>query len=356
MNIAFMTTVGVNVGDEFIRLGIQNILRSMGIDFHSYYVNKHDPDSIFTPIYDEPETMPDKFAGCDVFIQAGAPVYWNLANGQNSFNVGWYNWLWRDRVFAPSPTPMFLNLGAGSCMPLDGTAKDFLQNPDCVMFTEEAFKRAALTTVRDSLACDILTELGLDCTLLPCPAFLAACSKSLHGYHPRGPIGVNLMALGGHYDLSTEQDLGVQWEKQIPALLKGLRKGGPLMFIAHDEAEYAFQQTYALPGERVFHSRAWEEYLDAYAACSRVVANRVHGAVVAASFGIPATIIGNDSRTRIGWPIELDTFRVGAPAHHILDRVFYQYDGERDRLLQLRRDTMAAYRALLEPIISLVQK
>src|SRR5690349_12387299 len=80
--VAFITTVGKNVGDEFIREGIVSLLEEAIGPFDSFYVNKHDLTSLSRPLLDEMELVPDKLQAADLIVQAGAPVFWRLGESR----------------------------------------------------------------------------------------------------------------------------------------------------------------------------------------------------------------------------------------------------------------------------------
>lgn len=296
MKIAYMTTLGVNVGDEFIRAGIRAILEAANIKHSALYVCKHDLTTLFRPVEDETLHVHDKFWDADVFIQAGAPVFWRNKDGTSSLTSPWFKYLWEERILTGRKT--FLNLGAGSCQSWSENAQTYLNDGDCTNYARQAFKAAKLTTVRDPVAFDISELVGGGAKAMPCPAFYAAL-----GWRkvPKQAdlIGVNLMPLGCHHDLDNNFDPAA-WYKKAFDITKALRRQGRLVFIAHDVTEAGFMQRFVAPGERVFVGKGWRDYLDVYGACSKVVANRVHGAILAAGFGAKACILGNDTRAQIG--------------------------------------------------------
>src|SRR5258708_4988076 len=358
MRIGFLTTLGVNVGDEFIREGIRAILDCTGIRYYPFYVNKHDVRSLTLPQDDEMFVLADKYWDADIFIQAGAPVYWHLFNGTStSLTSAWHEWMWHERILNDTRSgPVFLNLGAGSCQPWDDNGDAFLGDPGCVDFARKAAERAAETTVRDPLASRILSALSLSHHSMPCPAFLAACRNTV-SVPGHGVVGVNLMPLGGHYEIDVEFN-GDLWQSSCTRLVDDLRKCGQLLFIAHNSSEAAFMSRFACPDERTFHAYGWRDYLDVYSSCRAVVSNRVHGAVCAAGFGVPAVIVGNDSRASIGDFIGLPRFRSGSDVEPIVVAVqslIRTRNHEADRLMALRESTLAAYTDLLSPILQNVQ-
>ncbi|MCE5310929.1 MAG: polysaccharide pyruvyl transferase family protein [Acidobacteriales bacterium] len=352
LRIGFLTSLGVNVGDEFIREGIRSVLDRTGFPYHPFYVHKLDIDSLSEPREDEALVLADKYWDSDLFIQAGAPVYWHILEGRStSLTSAWHQWMWEDRILnCARGGPVFLNLGAGTCQRWNDDGADFLADPACVEFARRASARAALTTVRDPLAARILSALSLPHELLPCPAFLAAARHDIPGSRT-GAVAVNLMPLGGHYELDPEFNDAV-WLMRCMALVSRLRSFGPLLFVAHDEAEEAFMAQFAGPGERVFRGGGWRDYLDVYGSCAAVVANRVHGAVCAAGFGVPAVIIGNDSRASIGDPIGIPRFRAGDEIESVLSTIeSLLNEREACRLRSLREVTLSRYVELAQPIL-----
>ena len=163
LTIGFMTTLGVNVGDEFIREGIRAVLDEAGIVYTPLYINKHDPRSLHEPREDETLVVADKFWECDVFIQSGSPVYWWLHEGvHTSLTSEWAKWLWEERILHPTRKgPRFLNLGAGSCQPWGEGPEEYLADAGCAAFARGAGERAVLTSVRDPVAAEILQRVNV---------------------------------------------------------------------------------------------------------------------------------------------------------------------------------------------------
>jgi 2-polyprenyl-3-methyl-5-hydroxy-6-metoxy-1,4-benzoquinol methylase len=355
LRVGFLTSLGVNVGDEFIREGIRSILDRVGNPYEPFYVHKLDKRSLTTPAEDEQSFIVDKYWACDLFIQSGAPVYWFVLQGaSHSLNSEWHAWMWKERILEEKEdAPLFVNLGAGSCQPWDEDGQSFLSVPSCAQFAVSASRRASLTTVRDPVAHQILKTLELPHEVLPCPAFLAG-----QRHQPQRPQGrylaVNLMPLGAHYDLSRDFNRD-QWLKECFQLVQSLRRWYPLVFIAHDRQERAFMTLLARGDERVIFSECWRDYLDFYSSIRGVIANRVHGAVCAAGFGVPSVILGNDTRARIGEYIGIPVLRSGSTEPvEIVDLVgdlLSHHTDEFERLRALAEETLMSYVKLIIPLV-----
>lgn len=360
LKVGFLTTMGVNVGDDFIREGVRAVLDRIGAPYSPLYVNKHDPASVSEPREDETELVADKYWDADLFIQSGAPVYWRHGGGQHSsLTAEWHGWFWRDRALNRERRdgPAFLNLGAGSAMFWNDDGSDYAADPGCAAFARAAGERSALTTVRDPLAGSILTKLGVAHRQIACPAFLAAAR------HPAGPadprlIAVNLMPRGGHFDLDPAFE-PAPWRERSARLVRLLRATGRLVFVCHDEQELRFAETLAAPGERLYLAETWQGCMSLYSAAAAVVANRVHGAVCAAGYGVPSVVIGKDTRARIGEFIGLPVLRSAtldpdAAAALVAGYLASRHD-ESERLLTLRERTLREHRELLAPIVGAIR-
>lgn len=356
IKIGFFTSLNANVGDDFIREGVKAILDTLDFPYESYYVNKVDKTSLCQLRADEGKTLKHKYWQTDLFIQAGTPVYWHLLDGKStSLTVEWYNWFWENLVLDTKKIdhPCFVNFGAGSCQPWGDDGSVFLRDTACADFAKAVAKKSKITIVRDPVADDMLSKLDVKHSALPCPAFLAAVRhKSYKKTSNR--IGINLMELGGHFDLKNDFDKDA-WKFECFLLVSKLRSLGDLLFICHDEQEYEFAQNFVAPTENIFYSKSFRDYFDAYASCAIVVANRVHGAVCAAGFGVPSIIIGNDTRATIGDFIGLYSCQakqnISREVFRQAEKLFNTRQQEHERLLSLRNSTIEQYASKLKPIV-----
>src|SRR5688500_13732075 len=207
LRVAFMTTVGRNVGDEFIREGIRSFLDDILPAYDCYYVDKHDLTTLQRPLYDEIEQLSDKFRDADVIVQAGAPVYWS--NGKHtSCTAEWAQALWYDRIFALGGRKLILNIGAGAGQKTENDLDTLLSDSDVTEFARRAGRACGWTTVRDGLADEFLNRISVKHVLMPCPAFHAARRIAGIG-NPAPPsdvLAVNLMKLASHYRLKPQTD------------------------------------------------------------------------------------------------------------------------------------------------------
>ncbi len=342
-----MTTIGVNVGDEFIREGILSFIDEIFPVYRPFYVNKHDLSSLYETRLDEVEILSDKFSQSDIIIQAGAPVYWNWPwRGNVCYAADWAEELWYKRIFLLSKSKKILNIGAGACQPFKDTSKTVSADKKCADFIRSVSEACIWVSVRDPLASEILDDLSLPYEALPCPAFHAARKFKNNNPVYGNVVGVNLMPLSGHYkisdDYTEEQSLSFHFE-----LVKKLRRNHQLIFIAHDGIEADYIKQFKISDEIIFHSANFRDYLSVYSQCRAVFANRVHGAVCAAGFGRPSVIVGNDSRIKIAEYIYIP-YQYFPDANvdevvDILESKMQSERNERERLISLRETSARQY-------------
>jgi hypothetical protein len=354
MRIAFMTTLGRNVGDEFIREGIRSFFDEAVGAYDAFYVCKHDLASLHERRLDEREILQDKFRDADIIVQAGAPVYWSVGKSR-CYDIEWAQSLWYDRIFQLGPEKLIFNLGAGACQASESDLNVLLGDPRCADFAREVARACAWTTVRDPLAGEFLSACGLPHELLPCPAFHAA--RRFPGGLPRrvaAPLAVNLMPLAGHYRLKPQTD-GAMWKRTVAELLPKLRRNHRLIFVAHDQKEADFQEQFLVGGEIIFQTPDYRDYVKLYSHVEGIVANRVHGAVCVAGFGRPAVIVGNDSRIGIARPIGIpacDSSQVSAG--WIVDSLEEQFARGRslaEERIELRESSAQRYVARIKALV-----
>ncbi len=355
--ISLLTTFRTNIGDDLAREGVLAVLDRAAPGYSALLIDKWSQASLHERLDGEREDAADKYWESDLFVIAGAPAYWHLTHGRHrSPDAQWHKWIYADRALAGGDAdhPALLALGVGSGQPWADPGAAFVNDAQCAAFAKELGWRAAATVVRDSLASSILTRLEVPHCILPCPSFLAPRRRDPIAADSRGPIGVNLMHLGGEFALDPEFS-PPSWRRRCTDLLAGLRTLRPLAFIAHDEADQRFMESLA-PGERILTSKDWKDFDAFYSTCSAVVSNRVHGALYAAGRGIPSIIVGNDSRALCGEPVGLPIERAATVTPEaIVERtraLLADRDTESARLLALSDRTLEAYAEVVRPVIA----
>ncbi len=326
IKVAFLTTIRHNVGDDFIRDGIVYLLQKILGNFEQILIHKHEPlrpgPAVFRypgarrlwKLLDKPRVDKyfDQINAADITIQSGAPVYW-LSRSHNSTMAEWTQPFWYDRVSKIYREKPVLNIAAGSCIGLDDTVDRMLAHNGMVRFIRDIHRYCRLTTVRDTLAHELLNRLGLKNLLLPCTALF---SRALYGKNSPGTYFViNYMPLGGHYSLGQPYS-PKEWQAWLLELAGIAEKQHPVIWACHDLHELQATQKLGVPDDKIFYSADYRDYVKFYADCAGGVFNRIHGAMVLASYGRPSLVVGTDTRMKMAELIGIPTESVGHIREH----------------------------------------
>ena len=189
MKIGFITTLNTNIGDDFIRTGIENIIFSL-LDkerLQFTYVNKHQPETALSTR--SPSILLNKlpdfkgkgrlkrilekyynkkfsvYSKQNLIIQSGAPFLW-----PNCYMNEWAEPIWYNAIGQLKEEIPTLNLAIGSCYPWENQSEVF-QNKKDEKYAQDIGSFCRITTTRDRLASKLLHSVGVDNKLMPCTAF-----------------------------------------------------------------------------------------------------------------------------------------------------------------------------------------
>lgn len=326
MIVTFITTVNHNVGDDFVREGIKYLLRRVIPDeeFKFQNIHKHSPITVrhgfecfqklkiskfnfpsekldkFLPL----QISKDKILEADLVVQSGAPVYWCHKDfGSHCSNNEWYDVLIRRR-FSKNTKAKLLNIAAGSCQDFYSDGSEFSSCKNDIEYIKEFFYTSSLTTVRDKLAFNILSSLGLKTQLIPCPSIFAIDGYNLEPQAKKYLI-LNFMQLAGHYTFGRDIKSD-KWFTEFKNFYEFVKNKEDILFVCHNKNEVINAKRIA-PEAKTFYSDNFLDYMKIYGTGKYGVMNRVHGAFLMASYGSPSFIIGNDSRSTMSAEIGLES-------------------------------------------------
>lgn len=281
MKFALFTSLNTNVGDDFIREGILNLLKRVGTNFKYTLINKHDPKSLFD------FKGKNKILDSDFIILCGTPVFWSI-NGSTSYNCDWIKWFYEDHIF--SGNHKLIILAAGSCHSLDCNI-EHLCNEDFQLknFAKKVYKKAKFISTRDFVCRDLLNNYGIPNKLLFCTAL--NCIKETKGsrLEPKY-ISVNIMKNFGHF--SNFFMFSIKYRE----VLNEIRNHGPIKFICHDQNEFDFALQNKKGSDIIFYSKNYKDYYSVFEDVVLHISCRVHGSILASSAAVPNINIITDSR------------------------------------------------------------
>lgn len=366
MKVGFITTIDTNIGDDFIRTGIQHIVEEAfkGQKIEYVLVNKHKPYTAY-PSWHPLRYVPDlarvkgggragrlmarilsklggsKYDSCDLIIQSGAPVLW-----PNCEQCEWNVPIWQQIVGRLHKRIPVFNIAAGSCYPWTQQPPGSFINPREKEYAETIGSYCQLTTTRDELANALFNSVGRSNILKPCTAFFV--DPRLDNSNKGEYILINYMKGGGHF--SWDQEINNQaWEATMKEVISELKKDHEVRFICHDEKEAQLAKELD-PSLKIHLPKTVGEYVACVRNAIVGINNRMHASVAMGSSGVPAISICTDTRLLMLKNIGLPNFYVkdvtSASLLSTVRQLIGNVDAERKRLSDLKKKSFSEYKQL----------
>jgi hypothetical protein len=257
-----------NVGDVFIRFGLQEVLKHALPEEEIEWILI----SRFSPLSKESK---DLIAGCDYCVYAGMPQYNNLDDWKFYYD----DELWDDLNNIGVP---ILRLAGGGGYPSDTfTPDEFAEHLYKSTLTkdilEKSLKFTKLITTRDKMAQAYLDKVGVKSTLLPCSGTFACNFRNIH----KTDKTINAVCLNG--DLGKRSDRNniiAEIKKTIQFLTN--KTGKPCLVFAQLKGDYEYlRKTF----DNVIRVENSLDIMDYYKHIDYCITTRLH-------FGLPVHGIG----------------------------------------------------------------
>ncbi len=365
MKVVFITTVNHNVGDDFVREGIKYLLKQYfkGEKLEFQNIHKHSPitarygfewlrtnriggrlDKILPLNFTE-----DRILEADIVVQSGAPVYW-CHEITHCYNNEWYKPLIKYRYLKYNKKAKLLNLAAGSCQTYFSDGKEFCDK--CNSYIKEFYKLCEITTVRDTLAKNVLNNIGLNVSVIPCSSIFAIDEHNLKD-EGEDYIVVNYMKGGGHYTFGQKIDFD-KYKREFTKFYFKLKEKENIVISCHDKKE-AKEALEFDPKANIFYKKDdFLAYMKLYSKAKFGIVNRVHAAFMIASFGKPSIVIGNDSRAKMVSEIGLKNYFVNEITNEILEKEYeFLKNGANDYKKRFQKMKEKAYNDYMEELSKL---
>ncbi|MCJ8278797.1 MAG: polysaccharide pyruvyl transferase family protein [Rivularia sp. ALOHA_DT_140] len=341
MKIAIITTVNHNVGDDFVREGIIYLLKQRFPEENLFIQNihKHSPItsrygfewfrnlrvSRHVEKYLPLKVTKDRILEADLLVQSGAPIYWCHPGESHCADNEWFDPLIRRRYKKIKQKAPFINLAGGSCQRYHSDGDEFISSQKDIDYVKEFYDFAKVTTVRDTLAKNILNSLSLDAPVIPCSSIFARNNLAIEPETPSF-VALNYMRGGAHFSFG--QNISPdEWEKTFREFYQKIKNQEKCIFVCHNQAEVKEAKKID-PNANIFISKDYIDYIKLYAKAKFGIMNRVHGAFMLGSFGRPSFVIGTDSRACMAEEIGLrHAFVNDVDANRLMLEYQYMKDG-----------------------------
>jgi polysaccharide pyruvyl transferase WcaK-like protein len=298
-----------------------------------------------------PWTSLDKIFSADMVVQAGAPVYW-LNESSKCSGAEWVKPLWYKRVENICRLKPVINVAAGTCQPFFSDCLEIIRDKECREFITDIYNMCRFTTTREHRAHELLNNLGLENSLIPCSALFAADSFSIKPAKEKDLVCFNYMSLGGHYDLGQGIDYK-KWDQIFFGFFHEIKDKHPVVLVCHNKDEYR-QASSRVGKEYAFWARDYVDYLKLYSRCRLGVFNRIHGGFVAAGFLSPAIFVGADTRALMAQELNLPLFYVKDVNLELLQETFFDLEKnlkhKQEELNQIKKKAESAYNQEFEKL------
>ena len=293
----------------------------------------------------------DSVLGCDLLVQAGAPVYWSHAGNECQDNE-WWGPLLERRWIPASAGKVLINLAAGTCQTWASDGAEFVGRRKMLDYVRRFHDLAALTTVRDLLGAHVLSLAGRTVELLPCTSLFAVDRLGIAPEHGAYVVfNYRRPTVRDTFGATVDADA---WQRHFVTFVSRLASTTPCVMVCHDRGEFDSARR-MLPGVRRFHSPNYADYLRVYAGARWGIVNRVHAGFALASLGKPAAIVGFDSRARMGPLVGVDAAYVDAADDRWLADTARRLGADDGRfaatIAALKQDAAARYEVLLRGAI-----
>lgn len=259
-NVIISSSRQWNCGDEFIRFGCRNLVENVLQEPVNWILYDRNPDILGMERIWGNSWRGEPLNGVDLAVFAGTPE--------------WYREPVKRLCSAILEAKVrTLYLGVGGAIPQ-------------ITFGQEdvgCLKAASLIVCRDETAARAVRGIGVPAHVLPCPAFYVHKEDEVRtGSLPRR-IGIS-------YQLSKtpNQHIDPHLSAAVIAMIDEIRNKYEVVMICHYKDEYfdALRKGWA-----VRYSYDAAEYEGFYNECDAVVSTRLHGAILAASCGVPAFLV-----------------------------------------------------------------
>lgn len=278
MRWLLITGVG-NPGDECARIGVEQVIRHVDESPEFIIRCRDSADIVHKP------------AEFDIAVVCSMPGFWSHGGPEGEEVSHRTHHSWEAYEGWIKRGGKMIVAGFGFCVPLDKLWNPLVMNRDGVTrdFKTVLIDGSSWSYSRSGLAREFFGD-SMEC--LPCPSVFARYSLSAN------PVRkfklCNLMPDGSHY-INMNYDQAAVWMEKV-RLVSDYFMSNDWVFAAHDEYEHGFARGLGWTPDRIMRLKSGEQMLETYSQCSLYCGNRVHGAIVASSFGVRSRCINYDSR------------------------------------------------------------
>lgn len=312
MNLAIITTIGINAGDNFIYEG-----------FKALFPTKH-YGSVFlidkTSIPKDKKGYRELIDESDLIVICGSPIFYQ----------GCYKMKWQNKVleYARKSGKKILLFAVGSNFTC--SADGIVSYPDTISDRNYAdfvsqYKEVLFGnfTVRDRHCRKFLNGLGvIDVRQVVCPSFFAGNENIVQKEHD-----LLFIIWGSSYwssETPPQKVLGLC--KQVANALAERFTDKRIVWVCHDIVSYKWLLDY-IDRHDILFSNNYIDFLKYYSRCYFAFSIKVHGSMLLASMGTPSLLVQLDSRAAVIEALDDVYVNLSTPVDQMLSMCIERIEG-----------------------------
>jgi hypothetical protein len=345
MNLAVLTTVGINAGDNFIYEGFKNLFPAK-LYGSVFLINKVEvpKDNSYKRSINE----------SDLVVICGSPIFYEKC----------YRMKWQNRILEYSEKSdkkiLLFAVGGNFGCSADGIVKspDTIKDDGYESFISR-YSKVMLGdfTVRDRYCFQFLRDMGFrNVHQVVCPSLFAYDERRVGGNNtsdlpaiPERERDLVFVIWGDtHWNCPLPPKRILKTCEEVWEILKAKFSNKKIVWVCHDLQSYS-GLVKRVPRRDVLFSTNYVDFLKYYSRCYFAFSVKVHGTMLLASMGVPSLLLQLDSRAAVIEALGENYAVPSAPVDTLIDMCDKKLKGVseyRDKIIALKSKYREDYRNL----------
>jgi len=350
MNLAVVTTIGKNAGDNFIYEGFRNLFPAKHYG-SVFLIDKTNvpKDNSYKKLIDE----------SDLVVVCGSPIFY-----ENCYRMKWQNKILEHAEKSGKGILLFA-VGSNFRCSVDGIVQlpDTDKDSNYARFASR-YNKVVLGDfiVRDRYCSHFIKSMGFhNVRQVICSSFFAnngeiiqqAFEKSLRASAPRNDRDLVFIIWGDtHWNCILPPQKILKVCEEVQRVLQAKFSSRKVVWVCHDFRSYA-GLVKRIARQDILFSTNYMDFFKYYSRCYFAFSVKVHGSMLLASMGVPSLLLQLDSRAVVIEALEEDYATLSTPPDQLIDmcdekvRNANQY---RDKISSLKSKYREEYRDLFDSL------
>jgi hypothetical protein len=337
MNLAVVTTIGSNAGDNFVYEGFRNLFPTKC--YGSVFLidkTKVPKDNNYKKLIDE----------SDLVVVCGSPIFYEDC----------YRMKWQNKILEYSKKSgrriLLFAVGSNFRCSVDGTVEppDTVKDSNYAEFASR-YNEVMLGDfiVRERYCSDFIKSMGfLNVRQVVCPSFFAN-----NGEIVQSDRDLIFIIWGDtHWNCVASPQKILKICEEVQRVLQAKFSNKKIVWVCHDLLSYTRLVKHVTRRDVLF-STNYMDFFKYYSRCYFAFSVKVHGSMLLASMGVPSLLLQLDSRAVVMDALEEDYATLSTPLDRLIDmcdRKVKNTDRYRDKIGSLKSKYREDYRDLFDSL------